>query len=41
MYGGDAPGASIVTGVGTIHGRPAVIIANDATVKAAPISPSP
>jgi 3-methylcrotonyl-CoA carboxylase beta subunit len=33
MYGGDAPGAGIVTGVGTIHGKPAVIIANDATVK--------
>ncbi len=33
MYGGDAPGASIVTGVGTIHDRPAVIVANDATVK--------
>jgi len=33
MYDGGAPGASMVTGVGTIHGRPAVIIANDATVK--------
>jgi 3-methylcrotonyl-CoA carboxylase beta subunit len=33
MYGGDAPGASIVTGIGTIHDRPAVIVANDATVK--------
>ncbi|TMA80951.1 MAG: methylcrotonoyl-CoA carboxylase, partial [Deltaproteobacteria bacterium] len=33
MYGGDAPGASIVTGVGMIHDRPAVIVANDATVK--------
>jgi acetyl-CoA carboxylase carboxyltransferase component len=33
MYEGDAPGASMVTGVGTIHGRPAVIVANDATVK--------
>ncbi len=33
MYDGGAPAASMVTGVGTIHGRPAVIIANDATVK--------
>src|SRR5436309_1479498 len=33
MYDGGAPGASIITGVGTIHGRPAVVVANDATVK--------
>jgi acetyl-CoA carboxylase carboxyltransferase component len=33
MYDGEAPSASIVTGVGTIQGRPAVIVANDATVK--------
>ena len=33
MYGGDAPSAGIVTGIGTIHGREAVVIANDATVK--------
>jgi 3-methylcrotonyl-CoA carboxylase beta subunit len=33
MYDGGAPGASMVTGIGTIHGRPAVIVANDATVK--------
>ena len=33
MYDGGAPGASMITGVGTIHGRPAVIVANDATVK--------
>ncbi|MEB2285405.1 MAG: acyl-CoA carboxylase subunit beta [Myxococcales bacterium] len=33
MYDGNAPGASLITGVGTIHGRPAVIVANDATVK--------
>jgi len=33
MYGGDAPGAGMVTGIGTIEGRPAVIVANDATVK--------
>jgi acetyl-CoA carboxylase carboxyltransferase component len=33
MYKDEAPGAGIVTGMGTIHGHRAVIIANDATVK--------
>src|SRR6202050_797091 len=33
MYDGDAPSASIVTGIGRIHGREAVIVANDATAK--------
>lgn len=33
-YEGQAPSASVVTGVGKIEGRPAVIVANDATVKA-------
>ncbi len=33
-YGGKAPGAGVVTGVGRIDGRPSVIVANDATVKA-------
>ncbi|MBM3784073.1 MAG: acyl-CoA carboxylase subunit beta [Acidobacteria bacterium] len=33
-YDGQAPGAGVVTVVGKIHGRPAVIVANDATVKA-------
>src|SRR5580658_6832167 len=33
MHDGDAPSASIVTGIGRIHGREAVIVANDATVK--------
>ena len=33
-YDGQAPAAGVVTGVGTIEGRPAVIVANDATVKA-------
>ncbi|MBV9194131.1 MAG: methylcrotonoyl-CoA carboxylase [Solirubrobacterales bacterium] len=33
LYGGDAPGAGIVTGVGTVQGRPVVVVANDATVK--------
>jgi hypothetical protein len=33
LYGGDAPAAGIITGIGTIHGRETVIVANDATVK--------
>ena len=33
MYGGDAPGAGIVTGIGAVNGTPCVIVANDATVK--------
>lgn len=33
-YEGQAPGAGVVTGFGRIEGRVAVIVANDATVKA-------
>src|SRR5690348_17678336 len=33
-YDGQAPSAGVVTGVGKIEGRAAVIVANDATVKA-------
>ncbi len=33
MYDDAAPGAGIVTGIGTVEGRPCVIVANDATVK--------
>src|ERR687889_444285 len=33
MYEGDAPAAGIVTGIGRISGREAVVVANDATVK--------
>jgi len=33
LYDNGAPSAGIVTGIGTIHGRPTVIVANDATVK--------
>jgi acetyl-CoA carboxylase carboxyltransferase component len=33
-YEGQAPGAGVVTGLARIEGRPAVIVANDATVKA-------
>ena len=33
-YDGQAPAAGVVTGIGRIEGRPSVIVANDATVKA-------
>jgi 3-methylcrotonyl-CoA carboxylase beta subunit len=33
LYGDEAPSAGIVTGIGSIHGRECVIVANDATVK--------
>ena len=33
MYGGDAPAAGIVTGIGRVSGRLCMIVANDATVK--------
>src|SRR5258708_30576030 len=33
-YDGHAPAAGVVTGVGRIEGRPAVVVANGATVKA-------
>src|SRR5271167_509616 len=34
QYDGQAPAAGVVTGLGKIEGRAAVIVANDATVKA-------
>lgn len=34
QYDGQAPAAGVVTGIGTVQGRPVVIVANDATVKA-------
>ena len=33
MYEGVPPGGSIITGVGSVSGRPCMVIANDATVK--------
>ncbi len=33
MYGGDAPSAGVIAGIGLIHGRQVMIVANDATVK--------
>jgi acetyl-CoA carboxylase carboxyltransferase component len=32
-YKGDAPAAGMVTGVGSVHGREVLVVANDATVK--------
>jgi acetyl-CoA carboxylase carboxyltransferase component len=34
LYDGQAPAAGVLTGVGRIEGREAVVVANDATVKA-------
>jgi 3-methylcrotonyl-CoA carboxylase beta subunit len=33
-YDGQAPAAGVVTGLGLVHDRPVVVVANDATVKA-------
>jgi len=33
MYDNDAPGAGMVTGIGVVHGREVLVVANDATVK--------
>jgi acetyl-CoA carboxylase carboxyltransferase component len=33
VYGGDAPAAGLVTGIGVVEGQECVVVANDATVK--------
>jgi 3-methylcrotonyl-CoA carboxylase beta subunit len=33
LYDGEAPGAGIITGIGLVSGRHALVVANDATVK--------
>ncbi|MCA8904835.1 MAG: methylcrotonoyl-CoA carboxylase, partial [Hyphomonas sp.] len=33
MYGNEAPGAGVITGVGRVEGRECMIVCNDATVK--------
>src|SRR5206468_9149153 len=33
LYSGDAPAAGVVTGIGMVHGRHVMVVANDATVK--------
>src|SRR5436190_19459246 len=33
LYDGEAPSAGLVTGIGAVHGRHVMVVANDATVK--------
>ncbi len=33
LYDGDAPAAGLITGIGRVHGREVMVVANDATVK--------
>jgi 3-methylcrotonyl-CoA carboxylase beta subunit len=33
LYGDDSPGAGLVAGIGLVHGRHVMVVANDATVK--------
>jgi 3-methylcrotonyl-CoA carboxylase beta subunit len=33
MFGGDSPCASLITGIGRVHGQEVMVICNDATVK--------
>ena len=33
MYGGDVPAASVIAGIGRVHGVECMVVANDATVK--------
>src|SRR6476659_8748085 len=40
-YEGQAPSAGVVTGIGKIEGRPAVVVANEATVTAGSWGPEP
>jgi len=40
MYDGDAPSAGVVTGIGVVHGREVLVVANDATVKGGTYFPS-
>src|SRR5688500_17393453 len=37
---GEVPAAGVVCGIGPIHGRPCMVIANDATVKAGAFFPA-
>jgi 3-methylcrotonyl-CoA carboxylase beta subunit len=33
LYGGEAPAAGVITGIGAVQGREVMVVANDATVK--------
>ncbi|MGH1557351.1 carboxyl transferase domain-containing protein [Caulobacter segnis] len=39
LYGGEAPGAGMICGIGRVSGREVMIVANDATVKGRPYFP--
>ena len=39
MYDNDCPGSGLITGIGRIHGRTAMVICNDATVKGGTLYP--
>ena len=39
MYDGETPAAGVIAGVGLIHGRPCMVVANDATVKGGTYTP--
>ncbi|MFN2375696.1 MAG: carboxyl transferase domain-containing protein, partial [Candidatus Binatia bacterium] len=39
MYGGEAPASGVITGIGRIRGRLAMVICNDATVKGGTVYP--
>jgi 3-methylcrotonyl-CoA carboxylase beta subunit len=40
LYDNEAPGSGLVTGVGVIHGRECMVVANDATVKGGTLYPA-
>jgi acetyl-CoA carboxylase carboxyltransferase component len=40
LYDGQAPSAGVVTGIGQVHGREVLVVANDATVKGGTYFPS-
>ncbi len=40
LYGGEVPGAGLVTGIGRVSGAECMIVANDATVKGGTYYPS-
>ncbi len=40
MYNNECPGASLITGIGTVCGRPCMVIANDASIKGGAIYPA-
>src|SRR5690348_9384645 len=33
LYGGEAPAAGVIAGIGLVHGRQVMVVCNDATVK--------